>query len=97
MRDYLFVEDLCRIVSFLLIKPSNTIFNISSGQSTSVLNIVKIIEKLLNKKANLEKKVNQNSNINIMISNKKILDHLSNFKFTTIKDGIQTIVNQIVE
>ena len=97
LRDYLFVEDLCRIVSSLLIKPSNAIFNISSGNSTSVLKIVKIIEKLLNKKANLEKKVNQYTNINIMISNKKILDHLSNFKFTTIEEGIQTIVNQILE
>ena len=97
LRDYLFVEDLCRIVSFLLTKPSNTIFNISSGKSTSVLKIVKIIEKLLNKKANLEKKVNQYTNMNIMISNKKILDHLSNFKFTTMEEGIQTIVNQIAE
>ena len=72
-------------------------YNISSGKSTSVLKIVKIIERLLNKKANLVKKVNQYTNMNIMISNKKILDHLSNFKFTTIEEGIQTIVNQIVE
>jgi len=97
LRDYLFVEDLCRIVSHLLIKPSNTIFNISSGKSTSVLKIVKIIEKILNKKANIKKKFNQYTNMNIMISNKKILDHLPNFKFTTIEEGIQTIVNQIIE
>ena len=32
-----------------------------------------------------------------MDQKEKILDHLSNFKFTTIEEGIQTIVNQIVE
>ena len=52
IRDYLHITDLAEIASHILLNSTsnNEILNISSGVGTSILEIIKSTEKLLNKK-----------------------------------------------
>lgn len=54
IRDYIFVSDLSKIVSKVLLTSTSKqeILNVSSGSGFSVLEIIKTTEKLLNKKLN---------------------------------------------
>ena len=70
LRDFLFIEDLCEVVKELLLNPKRDIFNVSSGNSTSIIEIIRHIEELIKKKANLKLKDNPYNNKDIIISNK---------------------------
>ena len=66
IRDYLHVSDLAEISSCILLSSveSNEVLNISSGIGTSILDIIKTTEQILNKKLNYsfsERNLNESS------------------------------------
>jgi UDP-glucose 4-epimerase len=102
VRDYIHVQDVVLLTKQLLTKRlSNRYLNISTGVGFSLLEIIKIIEHRLNKKA----KINFNNRrdvdaISVILDNSqllKILDH----QFIDIQEGVnkqidyfnQTIIN----
>ena len=74
--------------------PNNEIINIASGETFKTIEIIRLIEKILNKKINLKiiKKINNKDISKIIINNNK-LKKLISFKFTKIKEAINYIVN----
>ena len=94
LRDFLFIEDLCEVVKELLLNPKRDIFNVSSGNSTSIIEIIRHIEELIKKKANLKLKDNPYNNKDIIISNKKIKKHFNHLKFTKIYEGIHKLTKR---
>jgi len=83
LRDYVYVDDLGKIISSLSIKNlNNNIINISSGKSFKIKDIICYIEKSLKKKIYF-KKVNsiKKNEYNLVYNNKKLKKYLPNFKF----------------
>ncbi len=90
-RDFLYIDDLCKIIDLLIKnrnKKFNSILNISSQNYIKLCTIPKIIEKILKKKINYDVKINVNSNINLLNSNKKLLTIFPNIKFTNFYKGL---------
>lgn len=52
-RDFIYIDDVIRANYLSMLSPANFIANVSTGNETSVLNLIKIIEKKLDKKANI--------------------------------------------
>lgn len=90
-RDFLHIKDLSKIICLFVKTKFSGIFNISTGKSLSIMEIVLLIKKKYNSdsKIILKKKLHRNSNYNLFISNKKIKKILKNFKFMDINKGIE--------
>jgi nucleoside-diphosphate-sugar epimerase len=95
-RDYLFVDDISRAVLSLLKDPCDGIFNLSSGNSVKLIEIIDIIASKLKVIPKLEE-VNSNSTKKfINISNKKFLNNFSTHNFTPIEKGIQKYIDTLI-
>ncbi len=83
-RDYLYIEDLCKIVG-LIIKNKNInyrcILNVSSQNYITLNKIPNLIEKILKKTINFRIVKKNEAQINLLLSNKKLKKLFPNIKF----------------
>ncbi|MEL1252629.1 NAD-dependent epimerase/dehydratase family protein [Flavobacterium sp. DGU38] len=94
IRDYIHVDDLTAVLKKILSNSiCNNSFNLSTGIGFSLLDIIKIIENNLNKKAVLsfdcERIVDANS---VILDNSKILKIIDH-DFINIEEGIKSQIN----
>ena len=89
--DYLFVEDMQRIVEYFIQKqPVNNIINITPTESMSLYEIAKIVKSFSDKKINITVKNSQLNN-EYTGCNKRLLENIPNFNFTSMKDGLEKL------
>ena len=99
-RDFTYVSDVVKIIIKLISKiPKNKIkfelFNIGSGKSIKLINLVKIIEKKLNKKINYKKiKIQEGDVFKTHSSIRKIKNYLDlKDHFVSIEKGIEKYID----
>jgi len=91
IRDYLHVNDLCKILIKIISnykKEYKTILNLSSQNYIKLNKIPIIIEKIIQKKLNYKILNSDTIDINLLNSNKKLLKLFPNLKLTTFKNGL---------
>jgi len=96
-RDYIHVDDVVKIISLIIEKDifDNTIYNISSGESVSVLDIISKVEKQLNKKAILKYEPFKKSELKeVALDNSRIINRL-NLKITPFDKSLFRTVKRI--
>lgn len=94
-RDYLYVEDVPKVILSLLESPFSGIFNLSTGKSIRLVEIVKIISKALGQTPLIKESLEDVPLVNITVSNKKFLDAFPNFSFTSMESGIKKYINEL--
>jgi len=94
-RDYLYVEDITRAILRLLESPSFGVFNLSSGKSIQLVEIIKIISDELCQNSYIEKSIGDSKELNIRISNKKFLKAYPGFNFTSMESGIHKYIKEL--
>lgn len=88
-RDFIYVNDVCRII-YKLIKSESDVYNVATGKSYSIKNILKILKKNKNCPNTIYSKSNKGEVRTVKISNNKIKRKLKinqNF-FTRLDIGI---------
>ena len=88
-RDFIYVNDVCRII-YKLIKSESDVYNVATGKSYSIKNILKILKKNKNCPKTIYSKSNKGEVRTVRISNNKIKRKLKinqNF-FTKLDVGI---------
>ena len=91
VRDYIHVDDICRVLSLLILnykRKYNFILNISSQNYLKIKYIPEMIEKLINRKINYVIKKPNIKEIDLLSSNKKLLNLFPNLKFMSFKKGL---------
>lgn len=89
--DYLFVEDMQRIIEYFIHnQPVSNIINITPTESISLLEIATIIKSFSNNEIEIIIK-NPTMNNEYTGSNKRLLENIPSFKFTTMKDGLKKL------
>lgn len=93
--DYLFVEDMQRIVEyFIMHKPSNRIINITPDESISLFEIANIVKTVSG--SNVMVKIdNPVMNNEYTGDNSLLLEEIPDFKFTSMHDGLFKLYNYI--
>lgn len=94
LREFIYIEDLCRVIEFLANSEFQGELNIVSGVSYCFADAVKILKK---KVPNLEINTRPRSKqkANNAFNAQKIKSLLpTNFKFTALEDGLARILNQ---
>jgi len=95
-RDYLFVDDISRAVLSLRKGPCSGIFNLSTGNSIKLIEIIDIIASNLKVTPKLEEVNSDTTQKFINISNKKFLNTFSEFNFTPIESGIRKYIDTLI-
>lgn len=95
-RDYVYIEDLTdAIINSLKINSDFEVFNIGSGESFSVLDVINIVQELVNKNSKIESS-NERRKDEIMdtVADIQKAKTLLNWEpKTSFKQGIQNIIN----
>ncbi len=97
LRDYVWVDDLYRIIVETVKIRLNDTLNVATGESVCVLEIVDIINTLLSKPCAIEMK-NQSMNVRprtrfMQFDTSLIYRLFPGFKFTPLKEGIRLYLN----
>jgi len=96
IRDYIYISDLANaIVELLNIDVDNNIFNIGSGIGTTILDVIKEIEHITNKKAILFFKKNRDIDIPINILDVSKIKQYINFNPMSLNSGLNLYLNSI--
>lgn len=93
-RDYIYVKDLAAIIEKLLIGNFKfNIYNVSTGKSNSLKDVIRIVEKETKLKLNILFEEQRNIDpVHIRISNERLKKEVGAFNFTSLDAGlIQTI------
>lgn len=89
--DYLFIEDLQKIVEFFLNnKPNAKIINVTPTNSISLLEIAEIVNSFVEKKVDI-KILNSQMNNEYTGDNNILLDNIPGLKFTPIEKGLKKL------
>jgi len=93
LNDYIYVDDVAECISAVTnSKLSSGIYNVGSGSSTKVLEILKILENLINNSQNVSngfsKKGDEFKRINFWASTTKIYDAIGWKAKTDLKEGL---------
>ncbi|HIC8603597.1 NAD-dependent epimerase/dehydratase family protein [Citrobacter freundii] len=95
VRDYIYIKDFVSIFYdlFCTENPKYHVYNIGSGIGTSTFSILNVVRQFL---PNYSFMINQIPNSNIIESNilcnKRVLDEIGGFKFTSISTGIESFI-----
>ena len=96
-RQFLYVKDCAKILELLVhLKYKNfQVYNVASGKKIKIINLIKILEKKLDRKINVKFFNKLKSPKLPELSNVKILKQIGNFKFTEIGIGLIETLNWI--
>ena len=84
-RDFIHIDDICSAINFLMFKEAKGIYNIGSGKSYKIIEIVKFFSKKLKKKILIKKKnLGKIDTLTSDISKIKKLGWYPKFKFKKI-------------
>lgn len=96
IRDYIYISDLVNaIIELLNIDVDNNIFNIGSGTGSTILDVIKEIELITNKKAILLFKDKRDIDIPINILDVSKLKQYINFNPISLNTGLNLYINSI--
>ena len=92
IRDYLYVEDLIKVLLLIIKnykKNYKCILNISSEQYVKISKIPMIIEKLINRKIKYKIKSSVSKEIDLYSSNKRLIRYFPKLNFKSFKKGLK--------
>ncbi len=94
-KDYLYIDDLCNaLIAVLKVNPSNEVYNISFGTSTSVLEICSIFEKMAGCKLIIENAPAFIFDVqNTFLDNQKFTEKYSWSPKISIQEGVELTYN----
>lgn len=93
IRSFVYIDDLTKIIISLIRKNFYGTLNLG-GISSSYINIIKMISKILGIKPNLENKERTKNKIDKTYNQKLFKKILPSIRFTTIENGIQNILKR---
>lgn len=92
-RDYVFINDLNKILFKLSKKNFSGIINLCSGNSVSFIKIINLIKKILKRDIIILKKKRSRKKVNHIMQNKLLKDKIGKFKFTSMEQGLQIMLS----
>jgi len=92
LRDYIHIHDVCALVSKILQGSIVGTFNLCSGQAVSYRSVLAMIERALDCKLDIEEIPRTRPKVSLMIRNDKLMRVCGGYRFLTMLDAIQPIV-----
>jgi UDP-glucose 4-epimerase len=91
-REFMFVEDVARIVGALTTREWGGVLNLASGQSYTYMQIVENLTKTFGKEIRTTQRSRSKPKVDHGFLNARLLELLPEFSFTTLQSGIEKTV-----
>lgn len=96
LRQFMYAGDLAYIIKEIIDKSITDSFNVATKENLSINHMVKIALETLNVDAEIKyTNPELDGQYRKDVSNKKMLKHLPNFKFTSFKEGVKKVYDKI--
>ena len=92
-RKYIYIDDVIKIIKSMIEMKATGIFNVAGDEIVSIYDLIKTIEKLLNKKAHIIPSDVSTDGDKIMKTNK--IKAMLDFDCIQLENGLKTIINKI--
>lgn len=93
LRDFVFINDVVKLIHELIFRSYDGVLNISSGKSYSFVDILNIVNSLTKSKININSRDRTKDKVDHRFCNDKLLELFPEFTFTPIKEGIQKTID----
>lgn len=89
LREFLFLEDLAKLTENFILQTCEGIYNLGTGNSCSLMNIIEILQKITNRDWPIIKLKRNKPKINQKLDISKLLDLFPNYTFTPLEEGLR--------
>lgn len=90
LRDYVFIEDVTRIVRHFIKNPHTGIYNLVTGKPYSLNAIVKVIKECTHTEFEIEYQIGKNQRLfDLTFDNSKLREAIPELKFSTLELGLK--------
>lgn len=96
LRDFLYIEDVCRVVEQVILRGIRGTFNIVTGQSHSISHILKVIETLCGRPVEVSFNGRQEDS-DLVFEPSAILREIPEFQFTDVEVGLEGTIKYYQE
>jgi len=93
-RDYVYVEDVCRVVETFIGTPYKGVVNVATGQSLTINEIIHILGRLLNQPPEIEYVHREQAGPQDLVFDNRLLTSLmpKDFSFTPLEEGAKIYI-----
>ena len=96
LRQFMYAGDLARIIKEVIDNDITNSFNVATSENLSINEMANISLKVLNKNLKIKySKPELDGQFRKDVCNKKLLNYIPNFKFTSFKEGIKKVYSNI--
>ena len=96
LRQFMYAGDLARIIKEVIDKDIINNFNVATSENLSINKMANISLNILNKKLKIEYSNSElDGQFRKDVCNKKLLNYIPHFKFTSFEEGIKKVYNNI--
>lgn len=93
LREFIFIEDIVKIVANLVFSSFEGVVNISSGKSSSFRDILDIVSDLSGIEPEIFSRPRTKDKVDNQFCNNKFVDLFGAFEFTALKEGIKKTID----
>jgi len=95
-REFVYVEDVSKIISLLIHSSHNGVINLVSGISYNFQQIIDSLAKILNANIKVKECKRTKAKVNHYYSNKTLKHLVDNFEFTSLNNGLKEMCKSLV-
>ncbi len=89
LRDYVYIEDVIKLVKCVINLKSSITLNLATGKSTKLINILRYIENCLSKKAKINFKNSNHNQFDMKFDISKLKNYMPGYRPISLKLGIE--------
>jgi len=95
LRDYVFIDDIIEVVNHIINLKCEVTINIATGKSIKLIDLVVLIEKKLNKKANISFINTSHKQFDMTFDITKLIGLMPGYSPTYMNEGIKKLIDDI--
>ena len=95
LRDYVFIDDIIKVVNHIINLKCEVTINIATGKSIKLIDLVVLIEKKLNKKANISFINTSHKQFDMTFDITKLIGLMPGYSPTYMNEGIKKLIDDI--
>ena len=95
LRDYVFIDDIIKVVNHIISLKCDVTINIATGKSIKLINLVSIIEKNMNKKADIIFINTNHKQFDMTFDITKLIGLMPGYSPTYMNEGIRKLIDHI--
>jgi len=93
VRDFVYIEDVAKVMGILISKQTQGIVNIGSGEGITVEKVARIIAKLMDREDLLEFQIGTEAKSTVVSDSRKLINIIGDYSWTNLEKSLNESIN----